>query len=128
MRTFTAIIERCSVTGHYVGYVPALPGAHTQAGTFEELHDNLVEVVTLVLEDGDPPARNGVHRYPHDPHLRGRPWIPVPGPRGVVDTGIAVGDENEGFAVGIERKRGGWAVKRNFLGDPAGNTPGYLPP
>lgn len=54
MRTFTAIIERCSVTGHYVGYVPALPGAHTQAGTLEELHDNLVEVVTLVLEDEDP--------------------------------------------------------------------------
>ena len=54
MRTFTAIIERCSVTGHYVGYVPALPGAHTQAGTLEELHDNLVEVVALVLEDEDP--------------------------------------------------------------------------
>ena len=54
MRTFTAIIERCSVTGHYVGYIPALPGAHTQAVTLEELHDNLVEVVTLVLEDEDP--------------------------------------------------------------------------
>ena len=54
MRSFTAIVERCSVTGLYVGYVPALPGAHTQAGTLEELHDNLVEVVTLVLEDGDP--------------------------------------------------------------------------
>ena len=26
MRTFTAIIERCPVTGHYVGHVPALPG------------------------------------------------------------------------------------------------------
>lgn len=54
MRTFTAIIERCPVTGHYVGYVPSLPGAHTQAATFEELHDNLVEVVALVLEDGEP--------------------------------------------------------------------------
>lgn len=53
MRTFTAIIERCSVTGHYVGHVPALPGAHTQADTLDELHDNLVEVIALVLEDED---------------------------------------------------------------------------
>ena len=54
MRTFTAIIERCSVTGHYVGYVPTLSGTHTQADTLDELHDNLVEVVTLVLEDEEP--------------------------------------------------------------------------
>ena len=33
---------------------PALPGAHTHADTLDELHDNLVEVVTLVLEDEDP--------------------------------------------------------------------------
>ena len=54
MRTFTAIIERCPVTGQYVGNVPALPGAYTHADTLDELHDNLVEVVTLVLEDEDP--------------------------------------------------------------------------
>ena len=33
MRTFTAIIERCCDTGHYVGYVPALSGARTMART-----------------------------------------------------------------------------------------------
>ena len=54
MRTFTTIIERCPVTGHYVGHVPALPGTCTQALTLDELHHNLVEVITLVLEDEDP--------------------------------------------------------------------------
>ena len=53
MRTFTAIIERCPVTGQYVGHVPALPGAHTQADSLDQLRHNLVEVVTLVLEDQD---------------------------------------------------------------------------
>jgi predicted RNase H-like HicB family nuclease len=54
MLTFTAIIERCPVTEQYVGHVPALPGAHTHADTLDQLHDNLVEVVTLVLEDREP--------------------------------------------------------------------------
>ena len=54
MRTFTAIIERCPVTGHYVGHVPALPGTCTQGETLDELHENLVEVIQLVLEDDDP--------------------------------------------------------------------------
>ena len=53
MQTFTAIIERCPITGQYVGHVPALPGAHTHADTLDQLHDNLVDVVTLVLEDQD---------------------------------------------------------------------------
>ena len=53
MHTFTAIIERCPVTGQYVGHVPALPVAHTQADSLDQLRHNLVEVVTLVLEDQD---------------------------------------------------------------------------
>ena len=54
MRSFTAIIERCPTTGQFVGHVPALPGTHTHAHSLDELHDKLVEVVTLVLEDEDP--------------------------------------------------------------------------
>ena len=54
MRTFTAIIERCLVTGHFVGHVPALPGTCTQGETLDELHDNFVEAIQLVLEDDDP--------------------------------------------------------------------------
>ena len=54
MKTYTAIIERCPDTGLYVGYVPGFPGAHSQAETLDELNDNLKEVITMLLEDGDP--------------------------------------------------------------------------
>lgn len=54
MYTFTAVVERCAATRLYVGYVPGLPGAHSQAETLEELNDNLQEVVALILEDGEP--------------------------------------------------------------------------
>ena len=32
-RKFTMVIERCSETGLYVGYIPGIPGAHTQGET-----------------------------------------------------------------------------------------------
>jgi predicted RNase H-like HicB family nuclease len=54
MRLFTAVIERCSDTGLYVGYVPGFPGAHSQASSLDELHDNLREVIAMLMEDGDP--------------------------------------------------------------------------
>jgi predicted RNase H-like HicB family nuclease len=49
--TFTAQIERDSETGLYVGSVPALPGAHTQAKSLDELQANLKEVIELCLEE-----------------------------------------------------------------------------
>ncbi|HJW87449.1 MAG TPA: type II toxin-antitoxin system HicB family antitoxin [Candidatus Brocadiaceae bacterium] len=54
MRTFTAVIEKCSDTGLYVGFVPGFPGAHSQAATLDELNENLKEVVAMLLEDGVP--------------------------------------------------------------------------
>ena len=54
MRTFTAVIERCSDTGLYVGYVPGFAGAHSQGTTLDELQKNLQEVVAMLLEDGEP--------------------------------------------------------------------------
>jgi predicted RNase H-like HicB family nuclease len=54
MRTFTAIVEKCSDTGMYVGYVPGFPGAHSQGGTIDELAGNLKEVVEMLLEEGEP--------------------------------------------------------------------------
>lgn len=54
MRTYTAVVERCPDTGFYVGYVPGFPGAHSQGETLEELNENLKEVVTLLVSDGDP--------------------------------------------------------------------------
>ena len=54
MRTYTAIIERCPDTGLSVGYVPGLPGAHSQGETIDELKANLSEVIEMLLEDGEP--------------------------------------------------------------------------
>ena len=54
MRNYTAVVERDPTTSLYVGYIPGWPGAHTQGATLDELHANLQEVVTLLLEDGEP--------------------------------------------------------------------------
>jgi len=54
MKTFTAVVEKCPDTGFYVGYVPGFPGAHSQAGSLDELKQNLEEVVGMLLEDGEP--------------------------------------------------------------------------
>ena len=54
MKAFTAVIERCSDTGLYVGFVPGFPGAHSQGVTLDELHANLQEVLGMLLEDGEP--------------------------------------------------------------------------
>ncbi|MBW1778767.1 MAG: type II toxin-antitoxin system HicB family antitoxin [Deltaproteobacteria bacterium] len=54
MKKYTAVIEKCSDTGFYVGYIPGFPGAHSQGKTLDELNRNLQEVVEMLLEDGDP--------------------------------------------------------------------------
>ena len=54
LRKFTAVIEKDSDTGLYVGYVPGFPGAHTQAETLDELRENLREVIAMLLEDCEP--------------------------------------------------------------------------
>src|SRR5687768_14818290 len=54
MHAYTAVIERCSDTNLYVGYVPGFPGAHSQGATLDELHTNLQEVIAMLLDDGEP--------------------------------------------------------------------------
>jgi predicted RNase H-like HicB family nuclease len=54
VRTFTAVVERDPVTGLLVGYVPGFPGAHSQAATLDELNANMREVISMLLEDGEP--------------------------------------------------------------------------
>ena len=54
MKVFTAVIERCSDTGLYVGYVPGFAGAHSQGASLDELQRNLHEVIGMLLEDGEP--------------------------------------------------------------------------
>ncbi len=51
MRTFTAYIEFDPDTALYVGIIPNVPGAHTQAATLDELQHNLKEVLELCLEE-----------------------------------------------------------------------------
>mgnify|MGYP003823802745 FL=1 len=54
MKIYTAVVERCRDTGLYVGYVPGFPGAYSQGDTMDELHENLREVIGMLLEDGEP--------------------------------------------------------------------------
>jgi predicted RNase H-like HicB family nuclease len=51
MRTFTAYIEWDPESRLYVGSVPAIPGAHTQGASLDELQKNLKEVLELCLEE-----------------------------------------------------------------------------
>lgn len=56
MKSFTAYVEWDPEVKVYVGIVPGVPGAHTQAETLDELKENLKEVLELCLEeyDGNP--------------------------------------------------------------------------
>lgn len=54
MRSYTAVIERCPEINLFVGYVPGFPGAHSQGETLDELHENLKEVIEMLLQDGEP--------------------------------------------------------------------------
>lgn len=56
MKIYTAIVERCTETGLYVGFVPGFAGAHTQAESLDELNQNLKEVIEMLLEDGITPV------------------------------------------------------------------------
>ena len=53
MRTFTAYVEWDQETKLYVGVIPGIPGAHTQAASLDELQTNLKEVLELCLEEWD---------------------------------------------------------------------------
>lgn len=56
MRTFTAYVEFDPDTKLYVGIIPGIPGAHTQAETLDELQGNLKEVLELCLEESHIPS------------------------------------------------------------------------
>ena len=51
MRTFSAYVEWDQETSLYVGVIPGIPGAHTQAATLDELQKNLKEVLELCLQE-----------------------------------------------------------------------------
>lgn len=51
IQKYTAEIIKDPDINQYVGIVPGLPGAHTQAPTLDELQDNLREVIALCIEE-----------------------------------------------------------------------------
>ncbi len=51
MQVFTAYVEYDPDTKLYVGIVPGVAGAHTQATSLDELQSNLKEVLELCLEE-----------------------------------------------------------------------------
>lgn len=61
MKTFSAYVEWDPETKLYVGIVPGVPGAHTQAPTLDELQKNLKEVLELCLEE----YRGNLEDLPH---------------------------------------------------------------
>jgi predicted RNase H-like HicB family nuclease len=63
MTIITAYIEKDIETGLYVAIVPGIPGAHTQAETLDELHDNLIEVIELCLEEMEPETKQQLPQF-----------------------------------------------------------------
>jgi len=63
MPTLTAYIEKDLETGLYVAIVPGIPGAHTQAATLDELHENLKEVLELCLEELEPETKKHLPQF-----------------------------------------------------------------
>ncbi|MFH0887077.1 MAG: type II toxin-antitoxin system HicB family antitoxin [bacterium] len=63
MYRITGYIEKDTETGLYVGFVPGIRGAHTQAETLDELQSNLKEVVELCLEEMDPESRKHLPEF-----------------------------------------------------------------
>jgi predicted RNase H-like HicB family nuclease len=51
MKTYSAYVEWDEESKLYIGVVPGIPGAHTQAATLDELQRNLKEVLELCLEE-----------------------------------------------------------------------------
>ena len=58
MQRLIAYVEKDPETGLYVGIVPGIPGAHTQAKTLDELQKNLKEVLELCLEEMGEETKN----------------------------------------------------------------------
>jgi len=63
MFKITGYIEKDPETGLYVGIVPGIPGAHTQAENLDELQKNLKEVVELCLEEMDDEAKKHIPEF-----------------------------------------------------------------
>jgi predicted RNase H-like HicB family nuclease len=59
MRSCRFVVERDPETGLLAGCVPGWPGAHTQGADMDELQQNLLEVIEMLPEDGQPALESG---------------------------------------------------------------------
>lgn len=57
-KLFTALIEQDVETGYFIGIIPSVPGAHTQAKRLDQLSIRLKEVLELCLESTKAEDRN----------------------------------------------------------------------
>lgn len=62
MKSFMAYIEWDPETKLYVGIVPGIPGVHSQGTTWDELQENLKEVLELCLEE-NPDLKEDLPRF-----------------------------------------------------------------
>lgn len=60
-KIFTAFVEYDEESKLYVGIIPNVPGAHTQAESLDELQHNLQEVLELCLEENPEIANERLH-------------------------------------------------------------------
>ncbi len=84
MQDYTAVIERCQDTGLFVGYVSGFSGAHSQGETLEELHQNLSEVIAMLLEGGEPKLDSEFIRYSESAGSVSMAKLPVLKPQEVI--------------------------------------------
>lgn len=62
-KMFTAHIEKDPQSGYYIGLIPTVPGAHTQAKTLDELKVRLKEVLELCLESMTPEEKKNMSEF-----------------------------------------------------------------
>ena len=60
---FTAHIEKDLDSEYYIGMIPAVPGAHTQAKTLDELSIRLKEVLELCFETMTDEEKKSIPQY-----------------------------------------------------------------
>jgi len=49
MDKYTVVVEK-GESGYYIGYVPSIPGCHTQAKTIPQLMERVKEAIEISLE------------------------------------------------------------------------------
>lgn len=53
-RDFAVVIVRCPITQSYVGHIPGWDGAYCQAETIRDLKNDMKEITSMLLEEGEP--------------------------------------------------------------------------